>query len=217
MYLFNGCVCQWQLEFHLRFMEANEDNKVGLRAFELKLKPFCIRRLKELNTCMCPYYCKVAELRIRWNNMITTMKGIHGRHCGCLWEVCVSLAIIESSSLDQLNKCNADLSHFNGLTDMWHIVFYPVEGDGWHVQKCIKDLCELFGVDMLQLYPREVDDTILLMVQWHNFEMVVHGRTRVVKENKVLHMIYQSTGAPIFVEHLKQKLQPFIVHIYIAK
>ena len=100
---------------------------------------------------------------------------------------------------------------------MWHSVPCPVEGDGWHAQKCIKGLCDLCGVDMLQLCPSEADHGIPLMIQWHNFEMVVHGRTRAGKENKVIYMTYQTTGAPVFVEYLKQKLRRFIVHNYIAK
>ena len=213
---FRGCVLEWQLEFHTRFREANEDKRVGLRAFEL-LKPYYVRRLKERNTCACLYHCEVAELRVGWNNMRTTNKGIHGRHCGCVCEVCVSPVTVQSSGVDRGSTCHADLCHFTGVTDMWHSVLCPVKEDGWHARKCIKGECDFCGVDMLQLCPREMDDSIPLMVQWHNFEKVVHGRTRAGKENKVLRMMYQSTAAPIFVDYLKQKLSNFIIHNYIAK
>ena len=190
---------------------------MGLRAFEL-LKPFYVRRLKERNTCACRYHCEIAELRIGWNNMRTTMKGIHGRHCGCQCEVCQKPAAgVASCPVDPAIACHAELTHFTGITDLWHSVLCPVEEDGWHNPKCIRGKCRACGVDMLQLCPREEDHSIDLQVQWHNFETVVHGRTKAGKENKVLRMMYKTTGAPFFVDYLRQKLQPFIVHNYVAK
>ena len=209
------CVCS-QLEFHTRFREANEESSVGLRAFEL-LKPFYVRRLKERNTCACKYHCEVAELRVGWNNMRTATKGIHGRHCECTCDVCAAPEHGHPAGEGQPSTCRADLAHFTGLTDMWHSVLCPVEEDGWHAQNCVKGLCDLCGVDMLQLCPREEDGNIPLTVQWHNFEMVPHGRTRAGKENKVLRMMYKTTGAPTFLDYLKPKLSAFIVHNYIAK
>ena len=167
-------VCGCQLEFHARFREANEHREVGLRAFEL-LKPFYVRRLKERNTCACRYHCEMAELRIGWNNMRTATRGIHGHHCRCDCEVCTRPPTSAGGTEDQRRTCHAELSHFTGLTDMWHSVLCPVEADGWHARKCIKGACDLCGVDMLQLCPREMDSTDSLMVQWHNFEMVPHG------------------------------------------
>ena len=210
------CTCGSQLEFHARFREANEQSQVGLRAFEL-LKPYYVRRLKERNTCACGYHCEMAELRTGWNNMRTATKGIHGRHCDCTCEVCMSPAPSESGTSDQGSRCHADLTHFTGLTDMWHSVLCPVEADGWHSPKCIKGTCDICGVDMLQLCPRELDAESPLMVQWHNFQMVVHGRTRAGKENKVLRMMYQTTPAPVYLEYVTEKLRAFIVHNYIAK
>ena len=206
----------WQLEFHAKYTEASEHNQVGLRAFEL-LKPFYVRRLKERNTCACRYHCEMAELRQGWNNMRTATKGIHGSHCTCQCEVCVSPQTGESTGEDQRSRCHADLSHFSGLTDLWHSVLCPLEGDGWHAQSCIKGECERCGVDMLMLCPRERDSEGTLKVQWHNFEMVVHGVTKAGKENKVLRMTYQNTAAPIYLDYLREKLRPFIVHNYIAK
>ncbi|KAG0594736.1 hypothetical protein M758_UG104500 [Ceratodon purpureus] len=179
-----------QLELHARFREANVQNEVGLRAFEL-LKPFYIRRLKERNTCACRYYCEMAELRAGWNNMRTATKGIYDRRCDCSCEVCMCSKMAQSRILEEGSNCHADLTHFISFTDIWHSVLCSVEGDGWHAPKCIKGTCDLCGVNMLQLCPREMDNEGPLMVQWHNFEMVVHGRTRVGKENKVLRMKYR--------------------------
>ena len=69
----------------------------------------------------------------------------------------------------------------------------------------------------MQLCPREGDEALPLEMQWHNFETVVHGRTRAGKENKVMRMLYKTTPAPVFLEYLTLKLRPFIVHNYIAK
>ena len=164
-------------------MEATNHNRVGLRAFEL-LKPFYVRKLKERNTCACRYHCEMAQLRQGWNNMRTATKGIHGRNCTCQCEVCVSPQTAESTGEDQPSRCHADLSHFSGLTDLWHSVLCPLEGDGWHAPSCIKGDCEQCGVDMLMLCPREMDSEGSLKVQWHNFESVVHGRTRQVRRTK---------------------------------
>ena len=209
-------MCSWQLDFHARFREANEQSKVGLRAFEL-LKPFFVRRLKERNTCACRYHCELAELRLGWNNMRSASKGIHGRHCGCDCDVCTCPPAAPCTPTSPRNCCHADLSHFTGLTDMWHSVLCPVEGDGWHAPECLKGDCEHCGVEMLQFCPRELETDLPLMVEWHNFEMVHHGQTRTGKENKVLRMKYQSTGAPVFINYLTEKLRPFIFHNYIAK
>ena len=152
-----------------------------------------------------------------WNNMRTATKGIHGRHCSCDCEVCESPPSAATTSLGQGGTCHAELTHFTGLTDLWHSVLCPVEGDGWHNPKCIKGECQQCGVDMLQFCPREMDSQETLMVQWHNFEMVVHGRTKAGKENKVLRMAYQNTPAPVYVDYLTKKLRAFIVHNYIAK
>ncbi|KAG0594598.1 hypothetical protein M758_UG091700 [Ceratodon purpureus] len=106
----------------------------------------------------------MAELRTGWNIMRSATKGIHERHCKCDCELCMSPATTESTSLERVNTCHANLSHFIGLTDLWHSVLCPVEGDGWHAQKCIKGACELCGVDMLQICPREMDSEGPLMV-----------------------------------------------------
>lgn len=206
----------WQLEFHATFREANEERTVGLRAFEL-LKPFYVRRLRERNTCACRYHCELAELRVGWNNMRSATKGIHGRHCDCLCDVCLCPPTMEPTAVSRPSSCHADLSHFTGLTDMWHSVVCPVTADGWHAQKCLKGECDLCGVEMLHICPREMETDLPLMVQWHNFEMVVHGRTRSGKENKVPRMMYQTTRAPVFITYLAEKLRPFIFHNYIAK
>lgn len=157
-------VGEWQLEFHTRFREANLGSQVGLRAFEL-LKPFYVRRLMERNTCTCRYHCEMAELVKGFNNMRTATKGIHGRHCGCSCEVCGAPGTALPSSEGGPSACHADLSHFTRLTDLWHSVLCPAEGDGkWHSPKCIKGTCDMCGVDMLQLCPRELDDSIPLTV-----------------------------------------------------
>ena len=209
-----------QLEFHARFREVNEQRVVGLRAFEL-LKPFYVRRLTERNTCACRYHCEMAELTTGWNNMRSAAKGIHGRHCSCDCEVCISPATAESATVcqreDQRDTCHANLTQLDGLTDMWHTVLCPVEADGWHAQPCIKGTCDLCGVDMLALCPREMDNEGPLQMQWHNFEMVAHGTTRAGKENKVMRMIYQNTPARVYLDYLTEKLRPFIIHNYVAK
>ncbi|KAG0572534.1 hypothetical protein KC19_VG103300 [Ceratodon purpureus] len=62
-----------------------------------------------------------------------------------------------------------------------------------------------------------MDSAGSLMVQWHNFKMVAHRRTRARKEKKVLRMNYQNTPAPVYLDYLTYKLRPFTVDNYIIK
>ncbi len=49
-----------QLEFYSHFMKAH-GGKVGLKTFE-HMKPYYVRKLKEMNTCACKYHVEMAKL-----------------------------------------------------------------------------------------------------------------------------------------------------------
>ncbi len=51
-------------------------------------------------------------------------------------------------------------------------------------------------------------------MQWKSYEKVLHGKTRVGKDNYVLCLQYKEKNAHVFLEYLRPKLQKKLVHNY---
>ncbi len=72
------------------FMKANTSCQVGLWAFE-GLKPYYVCQLKERNTCTCKYHVEVAKLKLGFNDMCSSSKGVQGQNCKCDCDVCFNV------------------------------------------------------------------------------------------------------------------------------
>jgi hypothetical protein len=67
---------------------------------------------------------------------------------------------------------------------------------------------------MLITCPCEKDKNRKKLMQWKSYEKVLHGKTRVGKDNYVLCLQYKEKNAHVFLEYLRPKLQKKLVHNY---
>jgi hypothetical protein len=189
-------------------MKAHVECKVGLRAFK-QLKAYYVRRLKECNTCACKYHIERVELQHGFNNMRTTSKGVHGRMCPCSYNICKS---------EIPRECNVKRTQFLGFINMWNSIRCPLEPNFiWHNLVCLKGKCLDCGTNMLMTCPFKEDKHLALHMQWKCYELMVHGKTRVGKDNKVLQLRYKETTTKMFLDYLRPKLKRFVLHNYVFK
>ncbi len=57
----------------------------------------------------------------------------------------------------------------------------------------------------------------LELMQWKYYELIVHGKTWVGEEWKVLRLQYKETILKCLLDYLKPKLSTFILHNYVAR
>jgi hypothetical protein len=88
------------MDFYTQFVRAHPNCIIGFRAFQ-KLKPYYVRRLKDHNTCACKYDIEMVELCVTFNNMHTSVKGIHGSVC-----VIVLFVAMIVQAIMLLKECN---------------------------------------------------------------------------------------------------------------
>jgi hypothetical protein len=54
-------------------------------------------------------------------------------------------------------------------------------------------------------------------MQWKCYELVVHGKTRAEKYNKILQLQYNETTIKVLFDYLRPKLKRFVLHNYVFK
>ncbi len=107
-------------------------------------------RLRKCNMYTYQYYAEMVELLQGFNNMKTSNKRIHGRYCGCDYDVC-------SSSM--VGKFTTKQNHFLGLRDMWSsILCHVLDSNDWHNPYCLRGRCGDYGLDMLITCPCKEDN-----------------------------------------------------------
>jgi hypothetical protein len=168
-----------QMDFYTQFLKANTSCQVGLQAFD-GLKPYYVRQLKERNTCACKYHVDMVELKLGFNNMCSGSKGLHGQNCICDCDVCFNVILGD--------KCQAKKCQFVGLTNMWDSILCLVENLAWHNPNCVKGNCNECEINMLMTCPMEENNTSTSLMYWKCYELVIHGKTRARKDNKVLRL-----------------------------
>ncbi len=76
-----------------------------------------------------------------------------------------------------------------------------------HNLSCLKITCVQCGIDMLLTCPIEEDSICSqLMMQWKWYELVLHGKTRSRKDNKVLWLQYKETIPIEFLQYQRPRL-----------
>ncbi len=135
--------------------------------------------------------------------------GVHGTQSMCAFDIC-SINIV-------LRECITNKCQFNGVTNMWNSILCLVDESPWHNLSCLKVTCVQCGINMLMTCPIEEDATCSqLLMQWKCCELVLHGKTKSSKDNKVLQLQYKETKPIEFLQCLRLRLQKFIVHNYVA-
>jgi len=66
---------------------------------------------------------------------------------------------------------------------MWDFILCLVENSAWHKPNYVKGNCNECGIDMLMTCPMEENNTSTSLMQWKCYEFVIHGKTRVGKDN----------------------------------
>jgi hypothetical protein len=92
-----------------------------------------------------------------------------------------------------------------------------VDDSPWHNPSCLKRTRVQSGIEMLLIYPIEEDITCSQLMQWKCYELMLHGKTRSGKDNKVLQLQYKETKPMKFLQYLRPTLHKFIVHNYVAR
>ncbi len=64
--------------------------------------------------------------------------------------------------------------------------------------------------------PEEESMLCLKLMQWQCYELVVHGKTQVGENCKMLRLQYKETTTKCFLDYLKPKLSNFIIRNYVA-
>jgi hypothetical protein len=101
---------------------------------------------------------------------------------------------------------------------MWNSILCTLEPDYiWHNPACLKGECPNCGINMLMTCPFEEDKYHALCMQWKCYELVVHGKTQVGKDNKIVQLQYKETATKLFLDYLRPKLKRFVIHNYVSK
>jgi hypothetical protein len=140
----------------------------------------------------------MVELLQGFNNMTMSSKAIHGRYCECDCDVCSRFII---------GQCTIEWNQFLGLVDMWSSILCPIpNSNDWHNPNCLRGHCGDCGLEMLITCPCEEDINTQKLMQWKYYKKVLHGKTKVSKNNYVLCLQYKETIAHVFLEYMRPKL-----------
>jgi hypothetical protein len=107
-------------------MSKHPDVVIGQRAFE-KLKPFFVKKCKDLNTYCCIYHVEIDELQLRLNNMRIKL-GIHSSHARSMLKE-YHFYINDDQTHDFAFVQHAFLLHWRHLTN--NIGFLPLKPIGF--------------------------------------------------------------------------------------
>jgi hypothetical protein len=119
------------------------------------------------------------ELQNGFNNM-RGIKGVQSEHYNYICDVCVGFTS---------NTCMANCTKFYGLTNMWMSILCPtLEESTFHSLKCLEGRRDNYGIDMFITYPIEEKTSSNKLMTWKCDEKVIHGKTRVGADNKVLRL-----------------------------
>jgi len=136
-------------------------------------------------------------------------KGVHMAYCSYKCDAYYNYAPSE---------CKVNYMRFQGLTDMWtSILCPPMKDSTFHDLKCLQGECPDCGIDMLITCPNGEDNASHKLMKCECSEKVVHGKTRVGIDNKVLRVQYKEFIMKIFLSYTKPRLQKIILHYFLAK
>lgn len=140
-------------------------------------------------------------------------KGIHDHYSYTSNEV---YNIQQHDCMQPSNKCSTNLVFFNGLSQLWMLVFCPkLELSLWHAESCLEGLCSNCGIDNLKICLEELISNQL--VQWKSIGYEVLGKTNDKRDKKAQKLEYHESHPIILLEHLKPHPKEFILHNYIAQ
>jgi hypothetical protein len=69
---------------------------------------------------------------------------------------------------------------------------------------------------MFITYPIEEEKSNNKLMTWKCYEKIVHGKTRVRVDKKILRLQYKETTVAKFLSYTKPKLCKFILHNFVA-
>ncbi len=128
----------------------------------------------------------------------------HGEHCSCICDVCVG----------STSSC----TKFYGLINMCMPVLCLASKEStFHSLKCLEGKCDSCGIDMLITYPIEEEKLNNKLMTWKYYEKVVHGKTRVGVDNKILRLQYKKPIIAEFISYTKSKLCKFILQYFVVR
>jgi hypothetical protein len=87
----------------------------------------------------------------------------------------------------------------------------------FHDLKCLQGEYPNYGINMLITCPNEEDNASHKLMKWKCCEKVVHGKTKVGLDNKILRLQYKETITQVFLSYTKPRLQKFILHNLLAR
>ena len=179
--------------------------QVGLRSFEA-LKPWYVKRLKELNSCCCRYHVQMLELKDAFNLL---RWGTLHQSCGC------TCGIYQGTSTA---SCEAPNSFLLGVTAMFELIQCPKsEGGEFHSLSCIRGNCPNCGVEKFLLCLKELDHDSPTLVTWRRFENVVVSPNEEGGVWHALQLEHKNTIAADLISYLKPKLAEFFIHNFKAQ
>ncbi len=117
------------------------------------------------------------ELKVSFNNMHITTKGIHGKDCNYSCDVYSSVI---------LGQCIVNLCQLLGTTNMWTYILYLAIDLEKHNFACLEGRCNECGIDAIVTCPLEEDATCEKLMKWKCYVVVFHGKTLVTKDCKML-------------------------------
>ncbi|KAG0572174.1 hypothetical protein KC19_VG074600 [Ceratodon purpureus] len=215
-------VCWWEeetkLDFYTRFVTLHAPIKVSLTSFR-RLKPYFVRRLRDLNACCCRYNIEMQEITVGWNTMRSQrvhLDGVSGScSCGCP-SMCTKP--VDGAGTVGVVRCQSTMHSYKRATHLWEKTLCPKPtGSEWHRLKCVKGQCNTCGFHLLPICEAELEPESNKSMTWRRFEMIQAGESRSGDPRTVIRLEYKVTNPWSFLAYTKPKILQFVLHQFVAK
>ncbi|KAG0572176.1 hypothetical protein KC19_VG074600 [Ceratodon purpureus] len=207
-----------QLDFYTRFVTLHAPIKVSLTSFR-RLKPYFVRRLRDLNACCCRYNIEMQEITVGWNTMRSQrvhLDGVSGScSCGCP-SMCTKP--VDGAGTVGVVRCQSTMHSYKRATHLWEKTLCPKPtGSEWHRLKCVKGQCNTCGFHLLPICEAELEPESNKSMTWRRFEMIQAGESRSGDPRTVIRLEYKVTNPWSFLAYTKPKILQFVLHQFVAK